>query len=154
MGGVPPLGYDVRERRLVINPSEANTVRLIYERYLKLGCVRQLSEDLEKRRIVSKVRVSKAGHQVPEGAKFSRGALYELLAKPHLHRRDPPTSRSVIPGNTKRFLPREVWERVQQRLNENAGARPVKTSNRSISSPLAGKLFDADGPAALRAGSD
>src|ERR1700758_4944225 len=44
MGGVPPLGYDVRERRLVINPSEANTVRNIYERYLKLGCVRQLSK--------------------------------------------------------------------------------------------------------------
>src|ERR1700723_3475107 len=38
MGGIPPLGYDVRDRRLVINPSEANTVRNIYERYLKLGC--------------------------------------------------------------------------------------------------------------------
>ena len=44
MGGTPPLGYDIRERRLVINPSEANTVGLIYERYLKLGCVRQLGE--------------------------------------------------------------------------------------------------------------
>src|SRR5271167_4874308 len=43
MGGVPPLGYDLKERRLVINPSEADTVRHIYERYLELGCVRQLS---------------------------------------------------------------------------------------------------------------
>src|ERR1700728_4418706 len=40
MGGVPPLGYDVRERRLVINSAEASTVRSIYERYLELGCVR------------------------------------------------------------------------------------------------------------------
>ncbi len=43
MGGVSPLGYDVHERRLVINPAEADTVRHIYERYLELGCVRQLS---------------------------------------------------------------------------------------------------------------
>src|SRR3981081_1928394 len=71
MGGVPPLGYDVRDRRLLINPCEANTVMPIYERYLKLGCVRQLSKDLEKRRIVSKVRVSKQGIK-SGGCKFSR----------------------------------------------------------------------------------
>ena len=46
MGGVPPLGYDIRERRLVINPAEAKTVRHVYERYLELGCVRQLSQEL------------------------------------------------------------------------------------------------------------
>src|ERR1700693_5806905 len=48
-GGVPPLGYDVRERRLVINPAEARTVRYIYERYLELGGVRQLSRELADR---------------------------------------------------------------------------------------------------------
>ena len=61
MGGVPPLGYEVRERRLVVNPTEANTVRFIYERYLELGCVRQLSKELDERGIVSKVRISKKG---------------------------------------------------------------------------------------------
>src|SRR6267143_1107825 len=61
MGGVPPLGYDIRDRRLVINPAEARTVRYIYERYLELGCVRQLSKELDKRGIVSKIRISKKG---------------------------------------------------------------------------------------------
>src|SRR5438477_7866595 len=55
MGGSPPLGYEVRERRLVVNPTEANTVRHIYERYLELGCVRQLSRELDERGIVSKL---------------------------------------------------------------------------------------------------
>src|SRR6202011_3778937 len=59
MGGVPPLGYEVRQRRLVVNSTEADVVKLIYNRYLKLGCVRQLSKELERREIVSKVRVSK-----------------------------------------------------------------------------------------------
>ncbi len=76
MGGVPPLGYEVRERRLVVNPTEANTVRYIYERYLELGCVRQLSRELDERGIVSKVRISKKGIK-SGGCRFSRGALYE-----------------------------------------------------------------------------
>src|SRR6516225_5441022 len=80
-GGVPPLGYEVRERRLVVNPTEANTVRYIYERYLELGCVRQLSKALDERGIVSKVRISKKGIK-SGGCRFSRGALYELLANP------------------------------------------------------------------------
>ena len=45
MGGVPPLGYAVRDRRLVVSRAEAKTVRHIYERYLELGCVRQKGED-------------------------------------------------------------------------------------------------------------
>src|SRR5437879_5661293 len=81
MGGQPPLGYEVRERRLVVNPTEANTVRFIYERYLELGCVRQLSRELHEHGIVSKVRISKKGIK-SGGCRFSRGALYELLANP------------------------------------------------------------------------
>jgi DNA invertase Pin-like site-specific DNA recombinase len=142
MGGVPPLGYDVRERGLVINPEEAKTVRHIYERYLELGCVRHLSKELEQRGIVSKVRGSRKGIK-SGGCRFSRGALYELLANPifigeirHKQERHP--------GQHEPIFPRELWERAQQRLNQNA-ARERGTSTRSIASPLAGKLFDADG---------
>jgi len=81
MGGVPPLGYDVRERRLVVNPEEAETVSYIYRRYLQLGSVRELSRELVDRGIVSKVRVSQKGIR-SGGCRFSRGALYELLSNP------------------------------------------------------------------------
>ena len=50
MGGVPPLGYEVRERRLVVNPTEANTVRYIYERYLELGCVEAAQQGTRRAR--------------------------------------------------------------------------------------------------------
>ena len=104
MGGVPPLGYDVRERRLVVNQTEANTVRYIYERYLELGCVRQLSRELDERGIVSKVRISKKGIK-SGGCRFSRGALYELLANPihigeirHKHERYPGQHEATVPA--------------------------------------------------------
>src|ERR1700732_3626742 len=56
MGGNVPLGYDVIERRLVVNEAEAKTVKLIFERYLELGCVRALRAELDRGDIRSKRR--------------------------------------------------------------------------------------------------
>jgi site-specific DNA recombinase len=142
MGGVPPLGYEVHERRLVVNPTEANTVRYIYERYLELGCVRQLSRELDECGIVSKVRISKKGIK-SGGCRFSRGALYELLANP-IHIGEIRHKQERYPGQHEAIVPRELWEGVQQRLRVNA-ARGRQSSTSAIGSPLAGKIFDADG---------
>src|SRR5271155_2523424 len=81
MGGYPPLGYDVRDRRLVTNETEAAQVADIYKLYLELGSVRLLKRELDRRGVVSKVRVSQRGLRAG-GHSFSRGALYELLANP------------------------------------------------------------------------
>ena len=141
MGGVPPLGYDVRERRLVVNPAEAETVRHIYERYLELGCVRQLSQELERRGSSRKSGLAQ-GHPVGRVPVLPRSTV-RAAGQPNLYRRDSP--QTGAPSGAARSDPsRELWERVQRRLNENA-ARGRGSSNRSIASPLAGKLFDADG---------
>jgi site-specific DNA recombinase len=47
MGGLPPLGYDVEDRKLVINAGEAAMVRDIYRRYAILKSVRALKEELD-----------------------------------------------------------------------------------------------------------
>jgi site-specific DNA recombinase len=78
MGGVCSLGYDVRDRRLVVNQEESKLVGHIYKRYLELGSVRLLKLDLDRRGVVSKIRISKNGAR-SGGRSFSRGALYELL---------------------------------------------------------------------------
>src|ERR1700738_4400081 len=78
MGGTVPLGYDVRDRRLVVNRPEAVTVKHIYERYLELGSVRLLRNDLKRREIVSKIRTSANGGRYG-GIPFTRGPLAHLL---------------------------------------------------------------------------
>src|SRR5271168_5044037 len=80
MGGTVPLGYDWRERRLVVNEAEAATVRQIFQRYLELRSVRLLKEELTRDGVVSKVRLSKTGKR-SGGQPFGRGALYELDRK-------------------------------------------------------------------------
>src|SRR5690242_18656025 len=78
MGGVVPLGYDLEDRRLVLNPEEAKRVEEIFQAYLSEGCVSKLQIYLEKNNIRSKKRLSKAGNASGDNA-FSRGVLYELL---------------------------------------------------------------------------
>ena len=54
MGGKPPLGYDLRDRCLVVNKAEAETVRLIFRLYLDLKTLRRVREELNRRSVISK----------------------------------------------------------------------------------------------------
>jgi len=81
MGGPLPLGYDVENRRLVVNPKEAELVRQIYQRYLELGSVVELADDLNAKGYTTKVQLRASGpHR--GGCAFRRGTLYHLLANP------------------------------------------------------------------------
>ena len=142
MGGVPPLGYDVRHRSLVVNETEAATVKLIYKRYLKLRSVRLLKHELDRRGMVSKIRVSRKGSKLG-GQPFSRGALYELLANP-LYIGEVRHRNERHSGQHEPILERRLWEKTQRILRDGA-ARGQKTLTRAPRSPLAGKLFDENG---------
>ena len=61
MGGVPPLGYRVRNCKLIIVEGEAEIVRFIFRRYAELGSMRLLKDELEARSIQSKLRTSASG---------------------------------------------------------------------------------------------
>ena len=74
MGGTLPLGYDLKERKLIVNREEAKLVCDIYRQYLSLGCVSKLRAYLDKHGKRSKVRTSVTGRR-SGGASYSRGAL-------------------------------------------------------------------------------
>ena len=142
MGGYPPLGYHVRDRRLVINDAEAAQVIDIYKLYLELGSVRLLKRELDRRGVVSKVRVSRRGVR-SGGRSFSRGALYELLANP-IYLGEIRHKGERYPGQHEPILDREMWEQVQQRLRDGT-RRGGQPSVKAPVSPLGGKVFDEEG---------
>jgi len=142
MGGTVPLGYNVDDRRLVINGAEAEVVRQIYQRYLELGSVRLLKQELDQRGVASKVRLSQKGSK-SGGKNFSRGALYELLSNPiyigeirHKGERHPGQHEAVMEPN--------MWEQAQQHLRTGA-RRDREATTRASTSPLVGKVFDESG---------
>ena len=142
MGGCPPIGYDVCDRRLIINQADAETVRQIYQRYLKADSVPKLKKALDRDGVVSKIRVSRKGNR-SGGQSFSRCALYELLSDP-IYVGEIRHKRERHPGQHEAILERGLWEKVQKRLR-NQTDTTTEPRTKVSPSPLAGKVFDETG---------
>src|SRR5260370_3856866 len=137
MGGVPPLGYQAQDRKLVIVESEAEIVRLIFRRYAELGSVRLLKDELEARNIQSKLRTSGAG-RISGGKPFARGALY-LMLQNRIYRGEIVHNQQSHLGEHKPIVDQPLWDAVQTQLAGNAAQREGgKTRQPSL---LAGMLF-------------
>jgi site-specific DNA recombinase len=142
MGGVPPLGYGLRDSRLVVNKAEAETVRLIFRLYLELKTVRRVKEQLDRRSIVSKQWRSR-GSVRHGGFPFGRGALYHLLANP-IYTGEIRHKSITYQGQHEAIVERATWRRVQEILSKKA-AHPRGQTVRRSAGVLTGKLFDESG---------
>src|SRR6201997_2855330 len=127
MGGVPPLGYGVRDHKLVMIDSEADTVRLIFRRYAELGSVRLLQVDREARGIRSKSWTSVSGRFVG-GKPFSRGALY-LMLQNRIYRGEIVHKGQFHPGEHTPIVDQPLWDAVQAQLASNVAERNSGTRN-------------------------
>jgi Recombinase len=78
MGGSPPLGYDVRDRKLVVSPAEAELARLIFRRFLDLASALLLIRELNAQGHRTKSWTTQAG-TFREGRPFDKGTLYKIL---------------------------------------------------------------------------
>ena len=141
MGGTVPLGYDVKERKLIVNPNDAKLVVRLFHLYLELGCVSKLKERLDQEGIKSKERTSAAGNR-SGGTSYYRGALYQIL-KNRIYLGEIPHRGQNHPGEHAAIVPRELWERVQAQLkSDNQGRRNgLKANSPSL---LVGLLQDAE----------
>jgi site-specific DNA recombinase len=142
MGGVPPLGYRVQDRKLVIVDSEAELVRSIFRRYAELGSVRLLKAELEAQGRKSKSWTSAAG-RVIGGKPFSRGALY-LMLRNRTYRGEIVHKGQSHPGEHTPIIDHPLWDAVQMRLAGNTAERNSGTRTHQPSL-LASMLFDAEG---------
>jgi DNA invertase Pin-like site-specific DNA recombinase len=142
MGGNPPLGYNVAHRKLVVNGAEAETVRLIFQRYLDLGCVRLLAVDLANRRIVSKLRVLANG-KTKGGKSLLPSGLYVVL-KNRVYVGETTHKGNSYRGEHKAIVPTTLFNDAQRRLVLNLPGKRLRRPT-SQDAPYAGRLFDEAG---------
>jgi len=141
MGGTVPLGYVVRDRKLIVDSAQAKTVQLIFQRYLTLGCVSKLRVDLDRKGIRSKQRIVNSG-RVLGGGPFGRGALYHLLRN-RIYRGEVVHKGIAYPGEHEAIVNEELWNAVQARLSANlTKRRHVCIESGAL---LAGLIFDNRG---------
>ena len=165
MGGTLPLGYDppgdpLKARVLQVNPSEADTVRQMFELYARLGT-------LTATRLAAAAQAlspRKADHQPGTGAHnlthpiapFSNGQLHYLLTNP-VYRGQIRHKGVIHPGQHDPIISEALWTGVQTRLQSTAarkrGSAYVSKDDPQLAlatsgeprSPLTGKLFDETG---------
>ena len=142
MGGQPSLGYDVKDKKLIVNKAEAETVRHIFRRYIELKSVRLLKADLDAAGIVSKARTASDGSRYGQKP-LARGALY-LMLQNRIYRGETVHKDKTYPGEHEALVDEALWNEVQALLASNRVDRVPGTTDRQPSL-LAGILFDAQG---------
>jgi site-specific DNA recombinase len=142
MGGVVPLGYDLEDRRLVVNADEAKKVNQIFRAYLDQGCVSKVQIHLDEQGIRSKKRISKPGNVTGDNV-FSRGALY-LMLQNRVYLGEITHKAQSYPGQQPAIIDQDLWDKVQAQLKDNmqSETRRATAADKSI---LAGLLYDGDG---------
>jgi site-specific DNA recombinase len=141
VGGMAPLGYDTKDRRITVNEPEAETVRTIFRSYLKLGSLNLLMADLRKRGIVTKVRALKTRETVG-GIPFTRGPLAHLLRN-RFYIGDVPFKGEILKGEQPAIVDRDLFEAVQAKLSEQVNGH--KAARMKSEALLIGRIFDDRG---------
>ncbi len=137
MGGHPPLGYDIHDRKLVVNPIEAELVRLIFCRFLDLGSALLLIRELNAQSHRTKSWTTQAG-TFREGRPFDKGTLYKILRN-RVYIGDAVHKGESYPGEHEPIVDRATWDRVHEVLATNAKRRGNEARARTPA-PLRGLM--------------
>ena len=134
MGGPVPLGYEVRDRKLVVNDAEAATVRRVFEAFADVGSATALVPSLRAEGLLTKM-----------GRPFDKGAIYKTLnLRTYLgvvtHQG------KVYPGEHQAIVPQDLWDRAHDIMRESPRVRGNQ-SRRQTPALLQGLIFGPDGRA-------
>jgi DNA invertase Pin-like site-specific DNA recombinase len=143
MGGNVPLGYQVENRKLLIQEEEAATVRFLFSRYLELKSVKALGREARDSNLTVRRANARDGSGIYRSVAFSPGKLYHLLANPiyigRIRHKD-----QIYEGEHQPIIDKETFDAAQALLSQQAPARRADTNQEDVHL-LTGLIFDQDG---------
>ncbi len=134
-GGRPVLGYDVVEKKLVVNEAEAERVREIYALYRELGSMLPVLEELRARGWRTKTWTNGKG-EVVRGVQFAKSQLHGILTNP-LYAGRIRAGDEIVDAAHDAIVEPEQWQSVQDLLRANYG----RTDAQSIRTTKGGSLL-------------
>ena len=142
MGGAPRLGYDLINKKLVVNQTEAEQVRHLFEKYLELQSVNDLTEYAQQKGIYGK-RWETNKQQIRGGNPISKMSMHRILRdKLYIGQIENKKEGTFAKGEHEPIISTELFNRVQVALANNANNKSSSTSAPNI---LTGKLFNHNG---------
>jgi DNA invertase Pin-like site-specific DNA recombinase len=142
-GGYPPLGYDIINKKLVVNPVESETLRSIFEKYLELKSLLALRQWTIDNDIKNKKWMTGRDYEMG-GSTFSVHALNNMLRHPvYIGKIRNKATSEIFDGQHEAIVPAELFGRVQQQLTGNNNRN--STECRHGRYMLHRKIFDMAG---------
>ena len=141
MGGTVPFGYRVESRKLLIDESEAEIVRLIFAQYLQLGSLPALQDDLRTRGILTRRRPLSSG-KIRGGVPFTTGPLHQVLTN-RIYLGEMNHKGRSFAAEHPAIVERAVFEAVQARLAANRNSHHARLH--ASEALLRGRLHDDRG---------
>ncbi len=111
VGGNPPFGYDLIDKKLVANPAEGKVVRWMFKRYLERKSYVAIANELDKKQVVRRSRISKRGNEV-KGRKICTASVWNMLGNP-LYVGDVRSKGNCYSGAHEGVVSRQLWDDVQ-----------------------------------------
>jgi site-specific DNA recombinase len=143
MGGWPPLGYEVEDRRLVVVEREAALVRRIFDRFAKAGSALTVARELNRAGEVTKQRSCVNG---PRGGRpWTKGAVYRVLAN-RVYLGEAVHKGVAHPGEHAAIVDQRTWDKAHAVMAEPAHRRGAAT-RAQVPALLKGLLFGPNGRA-------
>jgi hypothetical protein len=139
-GGRIPLGYDRVDRRLVVNPAEAEIIRFVFERFVEVRSCRIVAEELQRKGCLTKTWVNDQGVRFG-GTPIVSTSVYNFLGN-RLYVGEITHKGEAYPGIHEAIVSRELWEAAQ---TVRSGLGKVRQANPAKKTLLAGLLFDGFG---------
>ena len=133
MGGFPPLGYDIQNRRLIVNPKEADLIRHIFQRFTETGSGTVLVRELNEAGYQTKTWTSQSTNTFHPGRAFDKGVLYRLINN-RVYLGDAVHKGDVYPGEHDAIIDRGVWDKVHKILAKHGRRRGNRTRAQTPSS--------------------
>ncbi len=144
MGGVPPLGYDVRDHMLLVNEAEAGIVRRIFNEMLTIGSPTKIGQTLTLEGITTKAWTTQDG-RVRSGSVIDKKFLYKLLRN-RIYLGEISHNGSWFAGVHQPIIARDLWDKVHEVLSKDGRVRAGETQSRARSDALLrGLLYSANG---------
>ena len=130
VGGIPPLGYDVVNKQLVINEEEATQVRTLFASYLKHGAMLTVVQEAKQKGWTAKSWTTKKGNH-RKGKAFNRNSMHKLLTNPvymgKISHQD-----KLYPGEHEPIVDEDTWKRTQSLLKANFHGDKQRISSEAL----------------------
>lgn len=132
MGGNVPLGYDAKDRKLVVNKAEAVWVKIVFERFVQTGSVTKMLPALHAE-----------GLRTKAGKTADKSYLYKLLNN-RVYLGQAVHKGTAYPGEHDAIIEQKLWDQVHTLLQESPRKRAAATRSQTPAL-LKGLLFGPTG---------